>query len=86
MAKDCREEFYTLMKERGFESFRKFARETGISAANIHSNLTGHYTLSIQRAFIMANVLGVPIDDILSMFYPDEMRENQDVVVDNAIF
>lgn len=83
---DVREEFYTLIKARGFKSFREFAKATGIEVSNIHSNLTGQFTLSIQRAFIIANTLKVPIDDILSIFYPEEMRENQDAVVDSAIF
>lgn len=80
MRKDCREEFYALMKDCGFESFRQFAKETGVAVANIHSNLTGRYNLSIERAFIIADTLKVPITDILDMFYPDEMAENYNAV------
>jgi len=82
---DVREEFYTLMKARGFKSFREFARATGIEVSNIHSNLTGQFTLSIQRAFIIADTLKVPIDNVLSIFYPEEMRSNQDAVADIAV-
>ena len=77
-----KEKFYALLTACGFKSLREFARTTGIGVGNIHSNLTGRYKLSIERAFVFAETLNVSIDDILCIFYPDEMsRLQQEVVV-----
>lgn len=70
-----KEKFYTLMKECGFASLHKFCKASGIAPGNIHSNLRGHETLSIKRAFRIAKTLCVPIDAILEIFYPEEMDE-----------
>lgn len=72
-----KEQFYALMKACGFKSLREFARASKIGVGNIHSNLTGKYKLSIDRAFIFAETLDVSIDDILWIFYPEEMYRLQ---------
>ena len=72
-----KEQFYTLIKEAGFKSLREFARATGIGVGNIYSNIQGKWRLSIDRAFIFANTLGVPIDTILAIFWREEMLENE---------
>lgn len=72
---EIKEQFYGLIKEKGFTGLRDFARASGILASNIYSNLDGTYDLSINRAFVFAKVLKVPIDTILTIFYPDEMKE-----------
>lgn len=76
--KSIKEQFYTLMRSKGFESLRGFARACDIEVGNVHSNLSGKYKLSIERAFTFAVVLKVPIDTILAIFYPDEMKSLED--------
>jgi hypothetical protein len=71
-----KEQFYGLIKEKGFTGLRAFARATNIQVGNIYSNIDGRYELGIKRAFIYANALNVPITDILAIFYEDEMAEN----------
>ena len=73
-----KEQFYTLIRTSGFKSLREFARETGIPVGNIHSNVSGRWRPSIDRMFIYANTLGVPIDTILSIFYREEMLKMPD--------
>lgn len=80
-----KEEFYNLMKSQGFVSLRQFARETGIPVGNVYSNLSGRWKLSIERAFIYATTLGVPIDDVLEIFYEKEMLENNKAVIKKAM-
>ena len=63
-----KEQFYALIKERGFTGLRAFARATNIQVGNIYSNIDGRFKLSIDRAFIFANTLNVPITDILEIF------------------
>lgn len=75
-----KEQFYTLIKAQGFESLRAFARETGIGVGNIYSNLQGRWKLSLDRAFIFANTLGVPIDTVLAIFYAEEMKQNEESI------
>lgn len=69
-----KEQFYTLIKNKGFKSFREFCRAAGVGPGNAHTNLDGTFELSISRAFVYAGVLQVPIDTILAIFYPDEMK------------
>lgn len=78
-----KERFYEMIEDAGFKGLRDFARHCGISAGNIHSNISGRYKLSIERAFIFANILGVHIDDVLGIFYPKEMEENYEIYKEN---
>ena len=73
---NIKEEFYKLVKDKGYASFRAFCEDVNIAPGNLHSNLTGRFELSINRAFTLANKLEVPIDSILDIFYPDKMKEN----------
>ena len=75
--KDTKERFYDLIKKKGYGSFRQFCNVVNIAPGNLHSNLTGRFELSMDRAFILANTLEVPIYDILDIFYPDKMKENR---------
>lgn len=72
-----KEQFYTLIKACGFKSVREFARASGILVGNIHSNVSGKFRPSVERMFIYANTLGVGVDTILSIFYKEEMLENE---------
>ena len=74
-----KEKFYGMIKEAGFKGLRDFSRACGIQAGNIHSNVVGRYKLSIERAFIFANTLKVPLMDVLLVFYPEEIYENNDI-------
>jgi len=74
-----KEKFYDMIAEAGFKGLRDFSRACGIQAGNVYSNISGRYKLSIERAFIYANTLRVPIMDILLTFYPREVYENNDI-------
>lgn len=69
-----KEQFYTLIKSKGFKSFREFCRAAEIGPGNAYTNIDGTFKLSMDRAFTFARVLEVPIDTILAIFYPDEMK------------
>ncbi len=79
-----KETFYKMIENAGFKGLRDFGRATGIQAGNILPNLKGR-DLSIQRLFIYANTLKVPVTDVLRVFYPEEMRVNRDIVGDYLI-
>ena len=69
-----KEQFYTLIREKGFKSFREFCKAAGVGPGNAYTNLNGTFALSIDRAFVYAGVLKVPVDTILAIFYPEEMK------------
>lgn len=73
-----KEKFYALIKACGFKSLREFARATGIEVGNVHSNAVGKFRPSIERMFVYANTLGVPIDTVLDIFYAEEMSRMPD--------
>lgn len=66
-----------LIANAGYESFRAFAKDVDVSAANLYSNLDTTYDISIKRMFKIAQVLNVPILQIIEIFYPEELAENQ---------
>ena len=74
---DNREVFYELIKSKGYKSFRDFCKAVNIAPGNLHTNVKGLFELSMDRAFLIANTLEVPIDTILDIFYAEKMRENK---------
>lgn len=75
-----KEKLDKLVSDAGYESFRKFSSDVGVTAANLYSNLHGTYHMSMKRIFQIANTLGVPVLQVIEIFYPDELRENQNVL------
>ena len=75
--------FNELLQKNGFRSIHMFAKAGGMDAPNLYTNLNGKSTLGITRAFLYANTLGVPIDEILEIFWPEQMRANREACVSN---
>ena len=75
--KERKQKLDTLIAEAGYKSFRAFSKDVDITAANLYSNLDTTYDISIKRMFKIAQVLNVPILQIIDVFYPDELAENQ---------
>ena len=69
--------FEKLVKDAGYKSMRAFAKDVNINIGNIYSNLDGTYNMSINRMFKIAKMLGVPIAQVIAIFYPKEYAENQ---------
>lgn len=75
-----KEIFEQMVKDAGFDNIRKFCKELGVDQSNIYSNLDGSFNISIKRMFKVANLLGVPIVQVIGLFYPDELAENQSLL------
>ena len=73
-----KELFYGMMYDAGFKSLREFSKACGIEAGNICNNLNGRYDISIERMFVLAKTLRVPIDAILEVFYSEELEANKE--------
>lgn len=80
MQTPIKKELEKLIKEHGYESMRSFARDCGMDTSNLYTNLKSKWGLSMKRAFVIANTLGVPVEQILEMFYKDEFKENRKIV------
>lgn len=72
-----KEKLEILIKEAGYTSFRQFCVDVGIDQSNLYTNLDGKWGMSVKRMFKIANLLGVSIMQILEIFYPEEMAENE---------
>lgn len=74
--RDVTKEFNELLENNGYNSVLSFCKDAGIDRANLDKNIKGVFKLSLDRAFIIANTLGVSIDEVLWIFYHDEMEKN----------
>ena len=74
--RDITTEFNIFLLKHGYPSILSFCKDADIDRANLGSNIKGRFKLSVDRAFKIANALGVPITEVLELFYPDEMEEN----------
>ena len=75
-----KDRFLELMHKQGFNSVNSFSKACGIDNPNVNTNIKGVFKLSISRAFVYADTLGVPVMDVLEIFYPDECKVNKEVV------
>lgn len=62
-----------------YPSMRAFCKAANINAANLASNLTNKYKMSMERMFSCANALRIPIEQMIIWFWKDEYEGNQDV-------
>lgn len=72
-----KEKLDALIQGAGYSSFRQFCKDVGVDQSNLYCNFDGTYSISIKRAFKIANALRVPISQILEIFYPEECKENR---------
>lgn len=75
-----KERLLQLIIAAGFENYRQFCLEAGLDQSNLYSNLDGTWKMSLKRMFKIANLLGVPILEIIGIFYPDELEENMKLI------
>lgn len=69
--------FLDLMYSKGYRSLLQFSKTCGIDSPNIRSNINGTFKVSIARCFIFADALGVPVMDIINIFYHEEVKLNK---------
>lgn len=75
-----KEKLEALVKEAGYDTIKQFSRDAGIDVANLYSNLDGTWKMSMGRMFKVANTLGVPVLQIVDIFYHDELAKNQSLL------
>lgn len=76
LGQQTKRKFEELIKSAGYTSIYQFAKEHNIDMGNLYTNLDGTWKMSLKRMFKIANALGVHIDEIIEVFYPEEYAEN----------
>lgn len=69
--------FIELINSRGFDNIHQFAKACGIESCNVYTNLKGSTKLGMDRAYLYANTLGVPIQQVLEVLRPQDEKENK---------
>lgn len=72
-----RKELALLALSAGFNNLRCLSEACGINEANLYTNLHGTYNMSMKRMFTIARAVRRPIDEIIEIFYPEEINENR---------
>ena len=54
-----------------------FCQAIRLNQANLNKNLNGTYKMSIERMFMCANALGIPVERMLEWFWRDELEQNR---------
>lgn len=76
-----KESFNALLKEKGYASLHDFCLKNQMDYANMNKRVNGiKQKIEIQNAFKIANMLKVPVEDIIAIFYPEEWDENRDTI------
>lgn len=76
-----KENFLKLIHEKGFKNLSQFCLASDIDTSNMNKRLIGvKQKIEISFAFKLANILRVDISEIIKIFYPDEYKENQELI------
>ena len=74
-----KEMFNALLKKKGYASLRDFCIKNSIDYPNMTKRVNGiRQHIEIDYAFKLANMLNVPVEKIIAIFYPNEFKENRE--------
>ena len=78
-----KEMFNALLIEKGYSTLYDFCLKNHIDYSNMSKRVNGKkQKIEISFAFKIANILKVPVDRIIAIFYPSEYEENLAVIED----
>lgn len=69
--------FTQLLQVKGYDTIADFARDCDVTPQTIFVHVRDQYKPDIKRMFLYADVLEVPIDSILEIFYSEELSHNE---------
>lgn len=72
-----KELFLKLITSKGYSTLYDFCLKNGIDYSNTNKRLTGRQKIAIDWMFNLANILHIPVEDIIEIFYIDEWKENR---------
>jgi len=71
--------FTQLLQAKGYDTIAEFARDCGVKPQTVFVHVRNQHRPDINRMFLYASVLKVPIYKLLDIFYPDELKYNTDL-------
>ena len=75
---DKKEAFNKLLHEKNYASLYDFCMKNQIDYANMSKRVGGiRQKIEIGYMFKLANILHVPVETIIEIFYPEELKENR---------
>ncbi len=78
-----KEMFNDLLHKKGYTSLHDFCMKNQIDYANMNKRVNGiRQKVEISWMFKIANILHVPIEKIVHIFYPTEWEENRSLIED----
>ena len=76
-----KENFNALLIKRGYANLHDFCLKQQIDYANMNKRVNGiRQKIEISYAFKLADMLKVPVEEIIAIFYPDEWQENRSFI------
>lgn len=83
---DTKERFLKLLKEKGYSNLRQFCVESGIDYPNMDKRVKGvRQKIEIGFMFKLANLLHVPVETIIEIFYYDDWITNRAMINENDL-
>lgn len=78
-----KELFNVLLIKKGYTSLHDFCLKNQIDYSNMNKRVNGvRQKVEIAWMFKIANMLHVPVEEIVSIFYPNEWEENRSLIED----
>ena len=75
--------FNDLLHQKGYTSLHDFCMKNQIDYANMNKRVNGiRQKVEIAWMFKIANILHVPVEEIVHTFYPTEWEENRSLIED----
>lgn len=74
-----REKFNEVLKKHGYRSLNHFCLENKLIQTNFNRRLKDEtIRVDIDNLFLMAHLLHEPIETMLEIFYPEDMKQNRE--------
>ncbi len=70
-------EFTRMLAKKGYESIADFAHDCGLYPQSVFTQVRGQHRPTIDRMFMYADTLEVPVEDVIKLFYKDEWDCNR---------
>lgn len=76
-----KEKFHALLKKHGYASLRSFCAEHNLNQANFNRRIKEEsIRVDLDNLFLLADLLHEPIEVMLEIFYPEDMKLNRQSV------
>lgn len=80
-----KESFRAVLKKHGYSSLASFCAKHGLNQGNFNKRVKEEsIRVEIDNLFLLADLLHEPIETMLDIFYPEEMKINRESVEENG--